>query len=211
MRKYNRLIFALTLFFIVPIFSNRVFPSLGVSSTINLIARLGINGLLLLTFIYLFYEEIVTDLEKINTNKRQTIINIIVYLYMLIIGFIIASLIGFLITKKGTDSLFQINYLYQKIPIYLFINTIIIYPLLDNIMYRLIPKKIIKSKLAFILISTFIFAAYSAGKIIIDYTIIPYLFTGCILSLAFLKTENIITLTITNLIFNCLLFILNYF
>ncbi|MDD2409961.1 MAG: CPBP family glutamic-type intramembrane protease [Bacilli bacterium] len=208
MNNYKKYILTLLIFFIIPLVINSLLPSIGSNNIIDLILRLTISSLILLTFIYLFYFEIVNDLKYIKNNKKKVIMNIILYLFILIIAFIITKISVFLINQNSGDTILKIDFLYKKIPFYLFINNIILMPLIETIVFRHIFYKFIKNNILFLIISLVFLSIYY--NYILNISDLYFIITGFILSLSYIKNKNIITITIINMIFNLLIFLLNY-
>ncbi|MDD4706472.1 MAG: CPBP family glutamic-type intramembrane protease [Bacilli bacterium] len=208
MNNYKKYILTLLIFFIVPLIINSLLPSIGSNNIIDLILRLAITSLILLTFIYLFYFEIVNDLKYIKNNKKKVIINIILYLFILIIVFMITKIVMFLINHNSGNTILKIDFLYKKIPVYLFINNIILMPLIETIVFRHTFYKFFKNNLLFLITSLVLLAIYYIY--ILNIPDIYLIVTGFILSLAYLKNKNILTIMIINMIFNLLVFLLNF-
>lgn len=208
MNNYKKYILTLLVFFIMPLIINSLLPSIGSNNIIDLILRLTITSLILLTFIYLFYFEIVNDLKYIKNNKKKVIINIILYLFILIIAFIITKISIFLINHNSEDTILKIDFLYKKIPFYLFINNIILMPLIETLVFRHTFYKFFKNNILFLITSLVLLSIYYIY--ILNISDIYFIIIGFILSLAYIKNKNIITITIVSMIFNLFIFLLNY-
>ena len=208
MNNYKKYILTLLIFFIIPLVINSLLPSIGSNNIIDLILRLTITSLILLTFVYLFYFEIVNDLKYIKNNKKKVIINIILYLFILIIAFIITKISIFLINHNSEDTILKMDLLYKKIPFYLFINNIILIPLIETLVFRHTLYKVIKNNILFLITSLFLLSIYYIY--ILNISDIYFIIIGFILSIAYLKSKNIVVVTIISILFNALIFLINY-
>ena len=208
MNNYKKYILTLLIFFIMPLIINSLLPSIGSNNIIDLILRLTITSLILLTFVYLFYFEIVNDLKYIKNNKKKVIINIILYLFILIIAFIMTKISIFLINHNSEDTILKMDLLYKKIPFYLFINNIILIPLIETLVFRHTLYKVIKNNILFLITSLFLLSIYYIY--ILNISDIYFIIIGFILSIAYLKSKNIVVVTIISILFNALIFLINY-
>ncbi|MDD3896027.1 MAG: CPBP family glutamic-type intramembrane protease [Bacilli bacterium] len=208
MNNYKKYILTLLIFFIMPLIINSLLPSIGSNNIIDLILRLTITSLILLTFVYLFYFEIVNDLKYIKNNKKKVIINIILYLFILIIAFIMTKISIFLINHNSEDTILKMDLLYKKIPFYLFINNIILIPLIETLVFRHTLYKGIKNNILFLITSLFLLSIYYIY--ILNISDIYFIIIGFILSIAYLKSKNIVVVTIISILFNALIFLINY-
>lgn len=208
MNNYKKYIISFSLFFIIPIILNSLLPSLGSNNIIDLILRFTVAALFLLTIIYLFYFDIVNDLKYLKNNKKKSLINILIYVFILIMSFVLYKMVIFLINQNNPDTIFRIDYLIKKIPVYIFINNILLMPLIETIILRHSFNKIIKNNILFLILSIIIYLLYYFYILnVTDYYII---ISSIILSFAYIKSKNIVVVTIISMIFNLLLFIINY-
>lgn len=197
------------LFLLTPIIINNLLPTIGNNNIIDLILRLTINALMLLTFIYLFYFEIEEAFKNFKKNKKDSFKIIILYVVLLLILFILIKIFNFININNDKNIIIKYNTLYKQIPTYLFINNILLIPLIDTITLRYSINKYIKNKYLFLILSISLSVIY---YLFIIKTIDIYLITSLILlSLVYLKDKNIITTFITNIFFSLIIFLINYF
>lgn len=208
MKKNLKYILTFFSFFLLNIIVHYVLPNVSSSNIIDLILRLTINALFLLTIIYLFHKEILLDFSILKSNIKISLITIFTYLLMLLILLSITSIINFLVTRSSGDSVYIVDYLYRRIPAYLFINYVLLFPLIETIMFRYIINKPIKSATIFIVISSLLYTIYMV--VIFSHELMPSILTGIILALCYSKTKNIAYLFIISTIFSLILFLVNY-
>lgn len=209
MNKYINFFVTIFLFFIVPIILNSLLSSLNSNNIIELILRLGINSLILLTIIYLFYFDLAKDWKNLINNKANTFKSVILYLLILVIIFIIIFIITFLINQCNGSTILKIDLLYKRIPYYLFINNILLLPLMETIVLRHMLFKIVKkNNLLYIIGSIILILGYYL--LILNLNDSSLLVTGFVLSIFYLQKKNIITITIISMLFNFLYFLFNY-
>ena len=122
----NNLKFLLSiLVFILPLgLINILLPSLGNDNIINIILRLLIISLILLTIIYIYFDDLSKDFK--NIKNKYFIKEIFIFLIILIFAFLLVKLIIFIREKSIEETIFKFNFLYQKIYVYVFNYCIII-------------------------------------------------------------------------------------
>lgn len=208
MTSNKKYIISYLLFILTPIIVNNSLPGIGNNNIIDLILRLTINALMLLTFIYLFYFEIEESFNKFKKNKVESIKIIILYIILLLMFFVLIKIFNFISINNQTDIIIKYNIFYKQIPVYLFINNVLLTPLIDTIALRYSINKYIKNKYFFLILSICLSILY---YIFIIKTIDLYLIMSLILlSLVYLKDRNIITTYIVNTLFYLTIFLINY-
>ncbi len=203
--KYLKYIITIFLFFITPLILSVTLPSVGSNNIIDLILRLTINALMYLTFIYIFHKEIYNKYKEI---KKDKIINIILYLILLSLGFVINKIVLYLLTNIDLDVIIKVDILFKKIPKYMFINTVLLMPFLETSSLRCSLNKLIKNKYIFLILNFIIY--YIFLKITYSEINVFILIVNLIISLHYIKDKNIITTTILSMLFNLIIYLVNY-
>lgn len=205
----NNLKFLLSiLVFILPLgLINILLPSLGNDNIINIILRLLIISLILLTIIYIYFDDLSKDFK--NIKNKYFIKEIFIFLIILIFAFLLVKLIIFIREKSIEETIFKFNFLYQKIPMYMFLTTVLLYPVIENIILRLGLKKIIKSNILFLIINIIVYIVYL--MVFQNHAEISLIISSLIITFSYLKNKNIILTMFINIVFNALIFSLNYF
>ena len=111
--------------------------------------------------------------------------------------------------QEGINELFSAN------PIYVYIASVIIAPILEELIFRFSLRKIFKTDTLFIIMSGLLFGcAHVIGQTetLIDYLhIIPYSIPGFVFGYIFVKTNNIFTSMSMHLFHNGILIALQFF
>ena len=204
----NNLKFLLSiLVFILPLsLINILLPSLGNDNIINIILRLLIISLILLTIIYIYFDDLSKDFK--NIKNKYFIKEIFIFLIILIFAFLLVKLIIFIREKSIEETIFKFNFL-SKIPMYMFLTTVLLYPVIENIILRLGLKKIIKSNILFLIINIIVYIVYL--MVFQNHAEISLIISSLIITFSYLKNKNIILTMFINIVFNALIFSLNYF
>ena len=150
--------------------------------------------LLTIYFIFINKKELKNNIKDFKFNKLKTTINI----FIIGIGLMLLSnyIINYLIIPNGisNNELGNRNMLLNNKIIYSILLSLII-PFLEEIVFRLNFKKIIKNKYVYLFLTSIIFSLLhniSDTKIIELLYIIPYFILGYTLGLIYYKTDNII-------------------
>ena len=115
----NNLKFLLSiLVFILPLgLINILLPSLGNDNIINIILRLLIISLILLTIIYIYFDDLSKDFK--NIKNKYFIKEIFIFLIILIFAFLLVKLIIFIREKSIEETILNLIFI-SKIPMYMF-------------------------------------------------------------------------------------------
>ena len=92
---------------------------------------------------------------------------------------------------------------------YMFLTTVLLYPVIENIILRLGLKKIIKSNILFLIINIIVYIVYL--MVFQNHAEISLIISSLSITFSYLKNKNIILTMFINIVFNALIFSLNYF
>lgn len=155
------------------------------------------EALLTLIIIFIYRKDFIPDLKIFVKNNAKYFKKYIKYWFLVIILMILSNGIVTMFTNTDTAANQEIivNTL-KKAPIYIFITTVFIAPILEELVFRLSFKKIFAhTNFLFILFSGFIFGSMhvigSLNNITDILFIIPYSIPGFIFAYTYIKSENI--------------------
>ena len=166
---------------------------------------------ILLVVIYAYKEELKQALSKFKLSYIKDYIKYwILILVLMVISTNIVSM--FTTNEVATNQEIIIDTL-QKAPIYILITTILIAPLLEELIFRFCIKKIIpKPSIIYILISGLLFGSMHVVFTLENITdllfIIPYSIPGIIFAYLYNKTDNILIPASIHFIHNGVLMLL---
>ncbi len=180
-------------------YSSNVLTFLGyknLNTTLKIIISLFYNLFILLGVIFIYLKIIVKDFKDFKENLKYYVNNYCKY-WILVIGLmlisnIIVSSISNITTPTNQEYIIK---LLEKYPIYTLISTIIIAPILEELIFRLSFRKIFKNDLLFILLSGLVFGILhlSVAKTLSELLyIIPYSIPGFIFAYTLKKSNNIL-------------------
>lgn len=149
----------------------------------------------LIIFIFIFRKTIVPDLKDFKENGKKYIHKNAIYWFiglviMIISNLIISNFIGMSANEEANQSILVL------MPIYSFIAMVIIAPITEELMTRIILKDDFKNIYVYSLLSGLIFGSLhllTATSLIEILYIIPYGVLGFMFSLMYSKTNNIWT------------------
>ena len=172
--------------------------------TVELIVDILFDIIMVLLCIIVFYKELVDNFKILINNFKPYIKFIISRLGIAYLFLFIFSIISILLTRKATS----VNQeLLESEPFYYLIPMAVIYaPLVEEILFRGIFRRLIKNNALFILISGLVFGLLhtigEASMVNIFVMAIPYVWLGCYLSYIYVKTNNIFSNIISHAIIN---------
>ncbi len=175
----------------------------------KIIFNISFELILSLIIIFIYRKKIIKDIKNVKECKFT---NYIRYWFIAIILILISNIIINMITgiNTSTNQEIIVNTL-KKAPIYTAILTIIIAPILEELVFRLSFKKMFKTNIIFIITSGlfFGFMHVSDPKSLIELIyIIPYSIPGFIFAYTLTKSNNIIIPIGLHCIHNTTMFIL---
>lgn len=173
-------------------------------------------SLFLCIIIFLIYKnKVLKDLREFNKNKKANLIKCF-KLFIILLGvkiissiiiYFISSTLGININISENQSI--IDLLISSAPIMMFISTVFFAPFLEEIIFRLGLKKIIKDPGLFILISGLIFGFMHIFPTNINTTValiqsISYISVGTLLAYYYVANKNIFFVIIIHSLNNLL-------
>lgn len=202
MKKNKEALISLIVFIaylLLSTYSSNVLTFLGyknLNTTLKIIISLFYNLFILLGVIFIYLKIIVKDFKEFKENLKYYVNNYCKY-WILVIGLmlisnIIVSSISNITTPTNQEYIIK---LLEKYPIYTLISTIIIAPILEELIFRLSFRKIFKNDLLFILLSGLVFGILhlSVAKTLSELLyIIPYSIPGFIFAYTLKKSNNIL-------------------
>lgn len=220
MKKYKDSLIGLIVFIgylLLSQYSNVVISLLGFNNLPNILKLLVaiIYDLLLLTgCIFIYLKTIVKDFKDFRKNFRYYFNNYAKYWFlnlglMMISSIIISSLVN---VDSSTNQQYIVSLL-SKYPIYTFITTIFIAPILEELIFRLTFRKIFKSDILFIFLSGLVFGIlhFSVATSIQELLyIISYSIPGWIFAYTLKKSSNIFVPISLHMFHNTIMTILQF-
>ena len=210
----------IVLYFILSIFSYSFLSLFGIDyNKLNDIFKqvylvlYEVGTLLIIVFIY--KKEFFTNFKEFRKNIFNNIKKYFKYWIVMLILMILSNYIVSIFTTSNTPQNQQEIIKYFKLyPFYTFFSTIIIAPILEELVYRMSIKKMFSdTKVLFIIISGLFFGFMHVIGTLTSYSdllfIIPYSIPGFIFAYLYSKTDNIFTPISIHLIHNLLMFITN--
>jgi membrane protease YdiL (CAAX protease family) len=152
--------------------------------------------LMTLVIVYIYKKIIITDFKTFIKNNIKYFKEYIKYWFLMLILMISSNLIVTLFTT--TDIANNQNTIIETLkvaPIYTFILTVFIAPILEELVFRLSFRKIFSNNVLFILFSGLVFGSMhvigTCEHLIDSLFIIPYSIPGFIFAYVYTKSKNI--------------------
>ena len=171
---------------------------------INLIIEIAFNIIMLILCITIFNKQLKENFKNFKSNIKSYIKFIFSRLGIAYLFLFAASIISMLATGRAT-SVNQENL--ESLPIYYMIPAAIIYaPIVEEILFRGVLRRLIRFDVLFIIVSALVFGLLHTIHEESVYRIIllslPYCVLGTYLSYAYVKTNNIFTSIVSHAIIN---------
>lgn len=204
------------LYFIWPYFLNSVIGLLKVSAFSNLFITLIINFIFLFIIIYI-YRKILSDYyNKLNKNFKMTLFNCLkIFFIGLFMYVLFNSLYEFLNVPVLGSQNFRED-MFKKIPVMFVLNTLFYYPIIEEIVFKMSLKEVIKSKWSFVIITGLLNAFFQIVFSMSNGTdllyLIPYTIFFGSLSYVYYKTDNIMYPIILRMCYNlipCVIYLID--
>ena len=160
-------------------------------------------------------KEIFNDFKDFKNKFKLYFKKYFVYWFLLLFLMITSNLIIQLI-YPGSSSLNEDSFrnTFSYAPIYAFISACLFAPIIEELIFRMCIKKIVKNKYLFIFASSFIFGSlHIIGNISNSYDLLylfPYLLPGLVLSYVYYSSNNIFTSIGIHFIHNTVLVIIQF-
>lgn len=183
------------LYFIWPYLINSVNDLLNISKTAGLYITSVANFIFLFIIIHIYKDTLNNYCKKFKKNINQNLLNSLKIFFLGLVLYITFNvLIGILdVPVLGSQSS-RIE-IFKKIPIMFILNTIFYYPIIEEFVFKLSLKEILKNKWTFIIITgllnAFFQIVFSISNISDLLYLIPYTIFFSSLSYIYYKTENI--------------------
>lgn len=220
MKKYKNELIGILMFIFYLLYSKYMpyillffnYNSLPIFLKLFILVLLDVFLIIILSFVYL--KIIVKDFKDFKKNKKEYINEYAKYWFlnialMAISNIVISSIIGI---KQATNQDY-VEDLLVKYPIYSVITTVVIAPVLEELMFRLNFRKIFKTDMLFIIISGLVFGmmhmsiATSMKELLF---IIPYSIPGFIFAYTLKKSNNIFVPISLHIFHNTIMILLQF-
>lgn len=201
-------ILSILIYLILPYFFYEILNIFKISNILNLTVS---NLITLIILLYLYKKEIVTSFSEFKNNIVKYTKKYIKYWIIMLILMLISNFIISIFTNSSTSLNEKIIIEQLKIsPICIFIITILISPIMEELIFRLSLSKIISNNILYIIISSLAFGfAHILGESSTNLLyLIPYTIPGIILSYVYIKSKNICVSMYLHMIHNLFMIIL---
>ena len=189
-------LFVVVLYFLWPYILSAVNSFFNLSDLITLYISFSVNFVFLFIVLYIYRNLINESFGKLKKGKKENLVlSIKIFLVGLAIYTILSILLGALNIPISNNQV-SMKEIMKKIPIIFVLNTLFYYPIIEELVFKLSFKDILKNKWSFIII-TGIFNAlfqivFSFGNITDLLYLLPYSIFFSTLSYIYYKTNNII-------------------
>ena len=181
---------------------------------ISLLLSVFSNTLEFLFFLWLFRKDLKIDFYKFKKNIKS---NLDIGLKYWVIGVFLMMFSNTIITSIyhniNSQNEVMVQHMINSLPWVMFINTAILGPFIEEMVFRRSFRLIIKNKWAFVLISGFVFGLmhiiFSFSDVREFLFVFPYAFVGCSYALSYSETDTIFTPITMHMLHNGILTLLS--
>lgn len=154
--------------------------------------------LILFLIAFIFRKELKKDFEDLKQNHKTYFKKYLKYWFLMLALMMISNLfIQIVLPNQIAGNEEQIREMFKVSPIYIFISSVLIAPFLEELVFRLGIRHVIKNDILFILVSGLVFGSlhvFGNVEVPLDYLyIIPYSIPGFIFAYILTKSKNIFT------------------
>lgn len=189
-------ILVICLYFMWPYFLNSITNLFNLAEIPYLYTSFGVNFIFLFIVIYIYRNKLNDYYENF---KKKFKINILKSLKIFGIGLVSFVVINALLYNFGVlapDNTVSMVNIFKKIPLMFILNTLFYYPVIEEIVFKMTFKDIIKNKWTFIIITGLLNATFQIIFSMNHFTDLLYILSYSIffgsLSYVYYKTDNII-------------------
>jgi len=206
------------LYFIWPYFLSSITNLFNLSDNMNLFISCSVNFIFLFVIIYIYKDILSKYYNNLKKNFKSNIINSIM---IFAIGLFLYILFNTLFSVLNVPVLSSQNSrieIFKKVPIMFVLNTLFYYPVIEEIVFKMSFKEILKNKWYFIivtgLLNAFFQIVFSMANITDLLYLLPYTIFFGSLSYIYYKTDNIMYPIIIRICYNlipCIIYIVDLF
>lgn len=217
--KYSKFLLALLLFFFGSIF--QVIPILifnldanNIGGNTKILLTLFSNTIIAFILILFYFKDIKNDIKKFKENKSELLE---IGFKIWVIGLILMASSNVIINKISPNEIANneesIRSMISVSPYLMLINTAILAPIVEELVFRKSFRTVFKNNLLFVIVSGIVFGGLHVVlsiENVYDYLyLIPYCSLGISLSYMYYKTDNICIPIIMHMIHNFIITVMN--
>ena len=219
-RKRNILIniLVIILYFLWPYFLGSITNLFKFSQEVNLYISLLTNFIFLAVVIYIYRDKLG---NYCNNYKKNFKVNFLNSLKIFLIGLGLYILFNTIINTLKVPILntqTSLIEMIKTIPVLFILNTLFYYPIIEELVFKMSLKEIIKNKWAFVivtgLLNAFFQIVFSIGNTTDLLYLLPYTIFFASLSYIYYNTNNIIYPIIIRIVYNiipCIIYMVDFF
>lgn len=219
-KKRNILIniLVISLYFLWPYFLDSIVGLLNFPNEVNLYISLFSNFIFLSIVIYIYQDKLS---KYCNNYKKKFKSNFLNGLKIFLIGICLYILFNTIINHLSIpilNSQTSLEKMLKTIPIIFVLNTLFYYPIIEELVFKLSLKEIIKNKWCFVivtgLLNAFFQIFFSVDNITDFVYLIPFTIFFASLSYIYYKTDNIVYPILFRICYNvipCVIYIIDLF
>lgn len=179
-----------------------------------------IHLLFLISIITIYYSDLKEYFQSFLKNRKKIFLSVLLYsLIILVISTLIGNLIIKLITcltsinfnaDGGTNTILKLIDIIPNGTLFVFFLTVIFFPIIEELIFRKSLRDVIKNPIIFVIVSSLItwyFQSTIVSPKIPEFIMsIPLFLYSIFASILFLKKENILYIIFSRMIYNLIIF-----
>lgn len=210
-------ILVICLYFIWPYFLNSFTNLFNLPEIPYLSLSFGINFIFLFVIIYIYKDRLGRYYKSFKKGFKKNIINCLKIFLIGLLLFVVLNNILYEIGLADTNNANVMTSIFKKIPFMFVLNTLFYYPIIEELVFKMSLKDIIKSKWYFVIITgglnaffQIIFSIANPSDLI---HLLPYTLFFSVLSYIYYKTDNIMYPILFRICYNlipCIIYIKSF-
>lgn len=209
-------LFVICLYFIWPYFLNSITSLFDISHVVSLYISFSVNFIFLFIIIYIYRKILNRYYEDFIGNNKKVFINCI---KIFVIGLFLYVLLNTLLDVFNVPIFNNQNSMiemFKNVPVLFVLNTLFYYPVIEELVFKMSLKEIIKNKWSFIIITgllnAFFQIFFSMNNVSDLLYLLPLTFLISSLSYVYHKTDNVIYPIVLRMCYNlipCIIYMID--
>lgn len=211
-------ILVICLYFIWPYFLSAVTNFFKLSKTVNLYLSFSINFIFLFIVIYIYRNILNKYYIEFTKNYKKNFLTCLKIFFIGLVLYVFFNTILNILDIPIFNNQNSMIEMFKKVPILFILNTLFYYPVIEELVFKMSLKNILKNKWSFIIVTgglnAFFQIVFSISNVTDLLYLLPLTFLISSFSYAYYKTDNIMYPILFRMCYNmipCVIYLVDLF
>jgi len=211
-------ILVICLYFIWPYFLSAITNFLNLSKTVNLYLSFSVNFIFLFIVIYIYINILNKYYIEFTKKYKKNFLNCLKIFFIGLVLYVFSNTILNIVNIPVFNNQSSMIEMFKKVPILFILNTLFYYPIIEELVFKMSLKNIIKNKWLFIittgLLNAFFQIVFSITNVTDLLYLLPLTFLISSFSYIYYKTDNIVYPILIRMSYNlipCVIYLIDLF